>query len=62
MFVTISPSMRNVPLAIRMCNLSDGLEFELPPIHARTQLIADHPIIAARVLDRMMRAFFEIIF
>ena len=31
MFVTISPSMRNAPLAIRMCNLSDGQEFELPP-------------------------------
>ena len=61
MFVTISPSMRNAPLAIRMCNLSDGQEFELPPMHVRTQLIADHPIIAARVFDRMMRAFFEII-
>ena len=61
MFVTISPSMRNTPLTIRMCSSSDGEEFNLPPLHARTQIIADNPIIAARVFDRMMRAFFEII-
>ena len=30
-------------------------------MHVRTQLTADHPIIVARVFDRMMRAFFEII-
>ena len=60
MFITISPSMRNIPLAIRMCS-SDGQEFKLPPLHARTQMIVDNPIIAARVFDRMMRAFFEII-
>ena len=53
--------MRNTPLAIRMCSSSDGQEFTLPPLHVRTQMIADNPIAAARVFDRMMRAFFEII-
>ena len=60
LFVTLSPSMRNTPLAIRMCS-PDGQETTLPPLHMRTKMIADNPIVTARVFDRMMRAFFEII-
>ena len=60
-FGTISPSMRDSRLAIRMCYSRARQEQELPSIHTRTKLITNNPIAAAQVFDRVMRAFFAII-
>ena len=61
-FGTISPSMRDSRLAIRMCHSRPDQELvELPPVHTRTKLITDNPIAAAQVFDRVMRAFFSVI-
>ena len=58
-FGTISPSMRDSRLAIRMCHCcSDKEPVELPSVHTRTKLITDNPIAAAQVFDLVMRAFF----
>ena len=58
-FGTISPSMRDSRLAIRMCHCRPDEEpVELPSVHTRTKLITDDPIAAAQVFDRVMRAFF----
>ena len=61
LFVTLSPSMRNSPLALRLCYCSQDTEFDLPDLPLRTKLIAEHPIIAARTFKRVIRGFFEII-
>ena len=61
-FGTISPSMRDSRLAIRMCHCRPDEEpIELPSVHTRTKLITDDPIAAAQVFDRVMRAFFSVI-
>ena len=61
-FGTISPSMRDSKLAVRMCySRPDHDQVELPPVHTRTKLITNNPIAAAQVFDRVMRAFFSII-
>ena len=61
-FGTISPSMRDSRLAIRMCYTSADKEVvELPPVHTRTKMITDDPVAAAQVFDRVMRAFFSVI-
>ena len=61
LFVTISPSMRNSPLAIRMCYCSQETNVELPDLQVRTKLLVKNPVLAARVYHRLVRAFFEII-
>ena len=61
LFVTISPSMRNSPLAIRMCYCSRDTEVELPDLMVRTKLLVNNPVMGARVYHRLVRAFFEII-
>ena len=61
LFITLSPGMRDSPLAMKMCCSFQEGQFQLPSLPVRTKIIADNPIIAARVFDRMMRAFFEII-
>ena len=61
LFVTLSPSMRNSPLALRLCYCSQNANFDLPDLAIRTKLIADHPVIAARTFKRVIRGFFEII-
>ena len=53
--------MRDSPLAMKMCCSFQEGQFQLPSLPVRTKIKADNPIIAARVFDRMMRAFFEII-
>ena len=60
-FGTISPSMRDSRLAIRLCYSNLGEESDLPPIHLRTKLISNNPVAAARGFDLVMRAFFSII-
>jgi len=58
-FGTISPSMRDSRLAIRMCHYCPDKEpVELPSVHTRTKQITNNPIAAAQVFDRVMRAFF----
>ena len=60
-FGTISPSMRDSRLAIRLCYPSLGKKAELPPLHLRTKMISNNPVVAAQVFDLVMRAFFSII-
>jgi len=48
LFVTISPSMHNSPLAIRMCYCSLETNVELPDLHVRTKLLVKNPVLAAR--------------
>ena len=60
-FGTISPSMRDSRLAIRLCYSNLGELSDLPPIHLRTKMISKNPVAAARVFDLVMRAFFSII-
>ena len=60
-FGTISPSMRDSRLAIRLCYSNLGKESDLPPIHLRTKMISKNPVAAAQVFDHVMRAFFSII-
>ena len=60
LFVTLSPSMRNSPLAIRLCYCSQDTDLELPDLVIRTKLIAQHSVIAARVYQRVIRGFFDI--
>ena len=61
LFVTISPSMRNSPLAIRLCYCSQDTTVELPDLMVRTKLLVKNPVLAARVYNRLVHAFFEII-
>ena len=61
LFVTLSPSMRNSPLAIRLCYCSQDTELEIPDLIVRTKLITQHSVIAARVYQRVIRGFFDII-
>ena len=61
LFVTLSPSMRNSPLAIRMCYCSQDMELELPDLVVRTKLLAGNSVVAARVYQRVIRGFFDII-
>ena len=61
LFVTLSPSLRNSPLAIRMCYCSQDIELELPDLVVRTKLLADNSVVAARVYHRLIRGFFDII-
>ena len=61
LFVTLSPSMRNSPLAIRMCYCSQDTNLELPDLMVRTKLLVNNPVVAARVYHRVVRAFFDII-
>ena len=60
-FGTISPSMRDSRLAIRLSFPNTVEEIQLPAIYLRTKLISENPIAAALVFDRVMRAFFSII-
>ena len=60
-FGTISPSMRDSRLAIRLCSHSSGEDIQLPAIHLRTKMISENPIAAAQVFDRIMKAFFSVI-
>ena len=60
-FGTISPSMRDSRLAIRLSYPNSVQEIQLPAIYLRTKLISENPIAAAFVFDRVMRAFFSII-
>ena len=53
--------MRNSPLAIRMCYCSQDMELELPDLVVRTKLLAGNSVVAARVYQRLMRGFFDII-
>ena len=61
LFVTLSPSMRNSPLALRLCYCSEDKEFVLPDLVTRTKLIANDPVVAARIFHRVVYGFFEII-
>ena len=49
LFVTLSPSMRNSQLAIRMCYCSQDTNLELPDLVVRTKLLAENSVVAARV-------------
>ena len=46
-FITISPSMRNTPLALRMTMINNGEEFYLPTANLRSTMISENPIAAA---------------
>ena len=61
LFVTVSPSLRNSPLALRLCYCSQDTELELPDLVLRTKLIANNSVAAARTFHRVIRGFFEII-
>ena len=61
LFVTVSPSLRNSPLALRLCYCSQDTELELPDLVLRTKLIANNSVAAARTFHRVVRGFFEII-
>ena len=61
LFVTLSPSMRNSPLALRLVYCSEDKELQLPDLVTRTKLIADNPVAAARTFNRVIVGFFEII-
>ena len=73
LFGTISPAMRNSPLAIRMCakhlkktwSIKEGLQL-FPPVllsnfHKRDREIMKNPVAAAQVFEITMRAFFTIL-
>ena len=71
-FGTISPGMRDLPLALRMCkrlpaklnqieNLIPIPEVLLTNIHERDKSISLNPVAAARVFDLIIKAFFSII-
>ena len=60
-FGTISPSMRDSRLAIRLCYPKNDQQIQLPAIHLRTKMISENPSAAALVFDRVIRAFFSII-
>ena len=47
LFVTLSPSMRNSPLAKRMCYCSQDTNLELPDLMIRTKLLVNNPVVAA---------------
>ena len=57
-FITISPAMRISRLALKMCLNTNGKNFEFPPAHTRSKMMAADPIAAARVFYRMMHKFF----
>ena len=60
-WITISPSMKNHIIALRLCiSNEDGLT-ELPGIFARTQMLNKNPVIATQSFYRLMEKFFEII-
>ena len=73
LFGTISPGMRNSPLALRMCakhtkdtwTIEDGLQLFptilLSNIHDRDKSIMSNPVAAAEVFDHIINAFFTII-
>ena len=61
LFVTLSPSMRNSPLALRLCYCSQDINLELPDLVLRTKLLAQNSVVAARVYQRVIRGFFDII-
>ena len=73
LFGTISPGMRNSPLALRMCAkhskknwcLENGLQLFpkvlLSNIHARDNEIMKNPVAAAEVFQVIMNAFFTIL-
>ena len=69
LFGTISPGMRNSPLALRMCKSTGSLfdnsvgqvvfpEIVLNTVHARDKMISKNPVAAARVFDVIINAFF----
>ena len=60
-FVTISPSMKNSTLALRLTYSDNGEEFEMPGVFIRSKIIAENPVAAVQVFYRMMRNFFDII-
>ena len=60
-FGTISPSMRDSRLAIRLCYPKNDQQVQLPAIHLRTKMVSENPSAAALVFDRVIRAFFSII-
>ena len=60
-FITISPSMRNSPLALRMTLNKNCEKLELPTAHLRSKMIAECPIAAARVFYRIVEKVFDII-
>ena len=61
LFVTVSPSMHNSPLALRLCYCSQNTEIELPDLMVRTKLIANNSVSAARTFHRVIRGFFDVI-
>ena len=60
-FITISPAMRNTPLALRMTFVNNGEQFSMPAAHLRSKMIADNPIAAARVFYHIMQKMCDII-
>ena len=57
----VGSQLRNSPFAIRMCYCSQDIELELPELVVRTKLLAENSVVAARVYQRLMRGFFDII-
>ena len=73
LFGTVSPGMRNSPLALRMCakhtegkwSIKDGLQLFpdilLTNIHKRDTQIMQNPVAAAEVFDVIIKAFFSLL-
>ena len=60
-FITISPSMRNNVMALRMCLQNATQKFEVPTITVRSQMITQNPVAATYIFYYLMDKFFELI-
>ena len=53
--------MCNSSMVIHMCYCSQDMELELPDLLVRTKLLAENSVVEARVYQRLIRGFFDII-
>lgn len=60
-FITLSSSMRNNVIALRLCSTNQEEEFEVPNITARSQMMIKNPVAATKVFYRLMQKFFQVI-
>ncbi len=61
-WITISPAMRNNPIALRIiCKNSNDKSWQLPNIELRSKMMTENPVVAARVFHRLLHKFFSIL-
>ena len=60
-FITISPSMRNNILALRLSIANHAQSFDIPNIIIRSKLMIQNSVAATHVFYRLLHKFFEII-